>query len=420
MTRKLLLILTFIATGLSLSAQTPAVDSIYSENIKTVILGKQGVEMSLPIIQLGSNERLMLRFDELGDNSNYYRYRIDHCTHNWQISDISASDYMNGFEDGAIDNQQFSFTTIEHYTNYWQTIPNDMSSFAASGNYLLTVYLQSDPDSIVFTRRFKVFEPLTVVEATVGRVQGSVGLMENQNLSVKVNPLEGNYFINPDAYMYVYAEQNGRKDLTRLLPLESMSGNTLNYRWKKENVFPGGNEFRFFDFSNLQFPMNNVWKIEYFGGENIVFLKPDENRSRNVYIFQEGLNGQYKIAAVNIQNPNTEADYAWVNFSLPQELPFLDGSVYIVGDFTNWKLDDNTRMEWNEEMKAYIARLFLKQGYYSYHLLFLPAGSKVGETSRLEGNHFQTTNDYYIYVYQRMPGDLYDRLVGFGQTQANR
>ena len=277
--RKVIFFFTVIINTLSMVAQTVVTDSVYSPNIKTVILGKQGVEMSLPIIQLGSNERLMLRFDELGDNSNYYRYRIDHCTHDWQISDISASDYMNGFEDGAIDNQQFSFTTIEHYTNYWQTIPNDISSFTASGNYLLTVYLQSDPDSIVFTRRFKVYEPMTTVEASVGKVQGSMGLMENQNLSVKVNPLEGNYFINPDTYIFVYAEQNGRKDLTRLLPLESMSGNTLNYRWKKENVFPGGNEFRFFDFSNLQFPMNNIWKIEYFGGENIVFLKPDEATS---------------------------------------------------------------------------------------------------------------------------------------------
>ena len=418
--RKVLFFFIFVVSITAIAAQRIATDSIYSANIKTVILGKQGVEMSLPIIQLGSNERLMLRFDELGDNSNYYRYRIDHCTHDWQISDISASDYMNGFEDGAIDNQQFSFTTIEHYTNYWQTIPNDISSFAASGNYLLTVYLQSDPDSIVFTRRFKVYEPMTTVEASVGKVQGSMGLMENQNLSVKVNPLEGNYFINPDTYIFVYAEQNGRKDLTRLLPLESMSGNTLNYRWKKENVFPGGNEFRFFDFSNLQFPMNNIWKIEYFGGENIVFLKPDEDRSRKPYSLDIGLNGQYKIAVANAQNPNTEADYAWVNFSLPQELPFLDGNIYIIGDFTNWQMNDQSRMEWNQSMKAYTARLFLKQGYYAYQLLFLPAGSTVGETSRLEGNHFQTLNDYYIYVYQRNPGDLYDRLIGFGQTQANR
>lgn len=418
--RKVIFFFTVIINTISMVAQTVVTDSVYSPNIKTVILGKQGVEMSLPIIQLGSNERLMLRFDELGDNSNYYRYRIDHCTHDWQISDISASDYMNGFEDGAIDNQQFSFTTIEHYTNYWQTIPNDISSFATSGNYLLTVYLQSDPDSIVFTRRFKVYEPMTTVEASVGKVQGSMGLMENQNLSVKVNPLEGNYFINPDTYIFVYAEQNGRKDLTRLLPLESMSGNTLNYRWKKENVFPGGNEFRFFDFSNLQFPMNNIWKIEYFGGENIVFLKPDEDRSRKPYSLDIGLNGQYKIAVANAQNPNTEADYAWVNFSLPQELPFLDGNIYIIGDFTNWQMNDQSRMEWNQSMKAYTARLFLKQGYYAYQLLFLPAGSTVGETSRLEGNHFQTLNDYYIYVYQRNPGDLYDRLIGFGQTQANR
>ena len=83
-------------------------------------------------------------------------------------------------------------------------------------------------------------------------------------------------------------------------------------------------------------------------------------------------------------------------------------------------MNDQSRMEWNQSMKAYTARLFLKQGYYAYQLLFLPAGSTVGETSRLEGNHFQTLNDYYIYVYQRNPGDLYDRLIGFGQTQANR
>lgn len=420
MTQKLLLILTFIVAGFSLKAQIPVIDSIYSENIKTVILGKEGVEMSLPIIQLGSNERLMLRFDELGDNPNFYRYRIDHCTHDWQISDISVSDYMNGFEEGSIDNQKFSFTTIEHYTNYWQTIPNNMSSFAASGNYLLTVYLQSDPDSIVFTRRFRVYEPLTMVEASVGRPQGAMGLMENQNLSVTINPLAGNYFINPDTYMYVYAQQNGRTDLTRLLPLESMSGNTLNYRWKKENIFPGGNEFRYFDFSNLQFAMNNVWKIEYFGGENIVFLKPDEDRSRKPYNLDIGLNGQYKIAAANAQKPNTEADYAWVNFSLPMERPFLDGNIYIIGDFTNWQMNDLSRMEWNAGIKAYTTRLFLKQGYYSYILLFLPTGSSQGETSTLEGDHFQTMNDYYIYVYQRNPGDLYDRLVGFGQTQANR
>ena len=178
--RKVLFFFIFVVSIMAMTAQTIATDSIYSANIKTVILSKKGVEMSLPIIQLGSNEKLMLLFDELGDNSNYYRYRIEHCTHDWQISDISVSDYMNGFEDGAIDNQQFSFTTIEHYTNYWQTIPNDMSSFAASGNYLLTVYLQSDPDSIVFTRRFKVYEPYTIVEATVGRVQGSMGLMETR------------------------------------------------------------------------------------------------------------------------------------------------------------------------------------------------------------------------------------------------
>ena len=200
MNRKILSFAACIAISICTSAQGIATDSVYSSNIKSIIFGKQGVEMSLPIIQLGSNEKLMLRFDELGDNSNFYRYRIQHCTHDWQISDISVSDYMNGFEEGTINNQQFSFTTMEHYVNYWQSIPNDMSSFAASGNYLLTVYLQSDPDSIVFTRRFKVYEPLTIVEASVGKPQGAMELNENQNLTVTINPTNNNYFISSSIY----------------------------------------------------------------------------------------------------------------------------------------------------------------------------------------------------------------------------
>ena len=101
------------------------------------------------------------------------------------------------------------------------------------------------------------------------------------------------------------------------------------------------------------------------------------------------------------------------------ERPFLDGDIYIIGEFTNWQMNDLSRMEWNPSIRAYTARMLLKQGYYSYILLFKPYRSTQGETSTLEGNHFQTMNDYYIYVYQRNPGDLYDRLVGFGQTQAN-
>ena len=74
-------------------------------------------------------------------------------------------------------------------------------------------------------------------------------------------------------------------------------------------------------------------------------------------------------------------------------------------------------MDWNPRYKAYTKRLLLKQGYYSYQLIFLPAGESQGQTSRIEGDHFEMTNSYTIFVYYRPPGARFDRLVGLVEKQ---
>ncbi|MFR5942933.1 MAG: hypothetical protein ACLUIE_13980 [Parabacteroides merdae] len=53
-----------------------------------------------------------------------------------------------------------------------------------------------------------------------------------------------------------------------------------------------------------------------------------------------------------------------------------------------------------------------KQGSYNYQYLFAPDGSTVGETGPIEGNYYQTQNEYTIYVYYRPMGARYDRLIG--------
>jgi hypothetical protein len=44
----------------------------------------------------------------------------------------------------------------------------------------------------------------------------------------------------------------------------------------------------------------------------------------------------------------------------------------------------------------------------------VPKGSTRGLTAPIEGNHYQTVNEYLVYVYYRAPGDRYDRLLGVG------
>jgi hypothetical protein len=70
---------------------------IYKDNIKTVLLYRDGWEMSDPVIRLNSDEKLRLSFDDLDADVKNYNYTITHCDAGWQTSDIQKSDYINVF-----------------------------------------------------------------------------------------------------------------------------------------------------------------------------------------------------------------------------------------------------------------------------------------------------------------------------------
>jgi hypothetical protein len=128
---------------------------------------------------------------------------------------------------------------------------------------------------------------------------------------------------------------------------------------------------------------------------------------------------QYAIQKLQrgLFNKQTEADYVYVNFMLPKQYPFMNGNIYVVGDLTQWHLDERSRMEYDVEKKAYTLRLHLKQGYYAYQLLFVPVGESEGLTSTLEGNHYETPNRYSVFVYYRAPNDRYDRLAAYKRNE---
>ena len=123
-----------------------------------------------------------------------------------------------------------------------------------------------------------------------------------------------------------------------------------------------------------------------------------------------------KVNVWDRENPRLEADYVWVNFSLPMAHPLLDGSVHVVGALTDWRMDSTSAMEYNPRYRAYTLRLLLKQGYYAYQLLVRRGYQGEGETRLLEGNHRETPNRYTATVYYRSPADRADRIVGFART----
>ena len=395
---------------ISASRAQISIDTQYISAVKSIQLSPYGSKLDPPLLRLGTDDRLEIAFDMLADEPEEYRYEIRHCDQHFVEDGLTTQEYMSGFNEGAIGEHQFSLTTLQNYIHYRQTLPDEISEFTASGNYVLKVYRAEAPDEVLFTRRFRVAEDLFGVEMEA--VTPSEAPNENQEIAVALTPKTGtDHQWSNTQYLFPYLQQNGRTDIARLLPFGSYQGNKLLYRFKKENIFTGGNCFRFFDFSNLRTPMYNVQNVERFGGETFVMLRPCEDLSRKNYNYIEGLMGGFKINIWDRTQKEIEADYAWVNITLPMERPYLDGTVHVVGDLTQWNLGDTSRMEWNPKFKAYVKRMYLKQGYYSYQLLFLPVGSHEGETARIEGNHYETPNTYTLYLYGRRPTDLYDRLI---------
>ncbi len=127
------------------------------------------MNLSPPIIQLGSGEKLTLAFDDLDANYKQYRYSLVHCDAFWNKSDLQQMEYIVGFMDDFIEDYKFSYNTTVPYINYFLEFPSEDMRLKKSGNYIIKVYLDSDDEeNIVFTRRFMVYEPLVYREGEGG------------------------------------------------------------------------------------------------------------------------------------------------------------------------------------------------------------------------------------------------------------
>ena len=118
--------------------------------IKSVVFSGGTFDSQFPIIKL--NQRLFLSFDDISGEENFYYYRIIHCNFDWSESKLLKSEYLDGNDNNLIDNIESSYGTLQRYTNYKLSLPNNDVGFKVSGNYLLEI-LDSD-DNVILKRKF--------------------------------------------------------------------------------------------------------------------------------------------------------------------------------------------------------------------------------------------------------------------------
>ncbi|MBS1763410.1 MAG: DUF5103 domain-containing protein [Bacteroidetes bacterium] len=393
---------------------------IYRPNIKTVILENAQLPLSEPAIELNSGMQLLLKFDDLDADYKEYWYTIIHCDAQWKPSDITRSTYLYSFFEDRIMDYSFSFNTLQPYTNYQLRFPNEQIKPMISGNYLLKVYLDNNPDSVAFTKRFLVYENLVDIQASVHAATSAEFRQQKQEVDFTIGT--NRYPIaNPFGDLQVKILQNFRWDnaIDNLKPI-FIKDNLLDYNYDEENTFNGGNEFRRFDIRSLKYETEFVQRIQMHDNGTDVYLMPDKVRYYSRYSSDNDINGKFEIKNYSGSHPDKDADYATVHFQLNYKDPVQDGNIYIAGDLTNWQYNNTSMMKYDEELKAYTGTLFLKQGYYNYEYVFVKDGTTFGDESWLEGNHYETENNYWILVYHRPQNVRYDKLVACRKFAANR
>jgi len=399
-------------------------DFIYRKNIRTVQLQKEDWEYAAPVIKLGSPEKLKLTFDDLGSELRNYHFTIIHCDANWQPSDrLLQSEYIGGFFDDNIIDYQYSKNTVQRYIHYELIFPTENLKPTKSGNYLLKVFQDYDPDKIVLTRRFMVVDERVNIISDIHRAT----IINDYNYKQEVDftiQTTGYQVTNPYQDLKVIVMQNDRWDnaIVKLKPL-FVKDNELTYDYDQDNVFAGGNEFRNFDIKSLR------WNSEYVkyntsdSAKNYhVYLYPSKNRGFFQYLSDTDINGRYKITRQESSASGgvVEAEYVYVHFTLPMKEAVENGSIYVTGELTGWKYSNENKMHYNKVLSQYEATLYLKQGYYNYEYAYLKDNETKPDESVIEGSHYETENDYIIYIYHRPMSSNYDQLIGMKRVNSLR
>lgn len=391
---------------------------IFDENIKTLQILPNGESLMLPVLELGSADEIVISFDELSYEASNFYYKIVHCDAYWNESDLASMEYLDGFDGGMIDMYDYSVNTTVNYIHYTLQLPNDDVQLKLSGNYVVLIARDGDfEDGVVATACFSLVEPMVDINVEMnGRTMKELnGRYQAVALDVMVEGVESRDKMQD---FIVVVRQNNRLDNEAYLTRPTyVNGGRLRYENREELIFEGGNQYRSIDFSSRYTYGGGIDHIEFDRDMYHVVLEADASRANNKEAYAMDAHGGYVINLQKNNYPDTEADYMWVHFYYPAEVPYLEGRMYIVGDLTQNLVDNKSEMIYDLSEKCYVRSLLLKQGGYNY-VYALKAKNREGlSVIQTEGSFWESRNRYDVMVYFRPFGARYDRLVGMRSVE---
>lgn len=415
---RLIVILLFFGIGESVAQILE--DKIYSQDVQSVRLfplgGQSDSQLDAPVISLGDQRPLVLLFDDIAYDPELYTAKLIHCDADWKKSALKDNDFSFNFNQFTIEDYEYSVNTRIPYIHYRFVVPR----VTKSGNYILKVYRNRDENDVILTKRFMIYEELFAVGAAVVPPTQTEDRRALQQINTVLNYSKVEV-MDPTTQIKILIRQNQRWDNAKYLAKPTFLNEiskTIRYEpFDGSSTFRAGNEFRFVDLRFIRATGVNISSVTV--EENVIFAESnlDVPRPGGTYSQYLDLNGQYMVYTNDRPggNPEIESEYIYTTFFLKED---PNRKIKMIGSLTGWGKTPEAEMKFDPKNKVYSTSILLKQGWYDFQYGYAESGEV--NTDPLEGSHFETENEYEVFVYFRGLGSRYDQLVGYVHLNPNR
>lgn len=392
-------------------------DSILSDKIKSVRLQALNSQFAEPVISILPGSKLILTFDDFSEDFREYSYKLIHCNAHWEISNQNVNDYYITSMNQYIETYAFSSATKAAFTHYELIIPKEGEKFIRSGNFLLQV-TDNETDSVILIKRFMVVEPKITVNGKIVKTDDVRYSEYKQQIQFEV--YDPKSYILDIGNIFVRIMKNASQDIfCENIKPSFVNNNRITFERSDACIFDGGNEYRFFNMLEYKYLSNNVYKVDMSSGSIFdLYLEEDKSRSYLRYSLESDFNGRIMYGSGSKVFPPEELDYARVHFAFKPEESLFGYEIYLYGELSQYRINDNFKMVFNPERNRYELTKILKQGLYNYQYVVKSIYQEGPDESTLEGSHFQTENEYCILVYYSNIREGYDQLLGIERLKS--
>ena len=386
-------------------------------SVRTVQLYAGDDERRLPVLTLGTGERLTLEFDLLERQGRPLSVYFYHANRQWERDAVPAR-YLDGFRsDELLDYTQARALGLP-YVHYTYRFPVRGVGFEASGNYILRVTEQGREEEVLFERPFFVAEDAGAMEMSLDELRLGTQAGLSDRPTVRYRPpadLGGSSFDYTTCFV-----PNGRLRHARCVERpQLMRRPVLTFELPYRESFASGTQEFFLDLSSFD-PGGEVARIARDVTPYRVLLEAD-------YAEFAGtgrpplLNGQPVVrgAGIAAAEPALSAEYASVRFRfVPPGGRRLPGPVVVTGSFRSGPLDEAPRLRWKPVAGRYEGRALIKQGLYEYRYASPDSAVREALAQHLSSRLPPARRRYAAFVYYRDAALGSDRLLLVREAQA--